>query len=119
MFNKILLVVVVFVFLTIGCGGFYRSCGRPIDDIKLYKLEIGMSKEKVIENLGDPYNVIGSKRFDEGVVEVWEYRKYNTFNWNILEQVYWIYLLNDKLEQWGRPGDWQEEADRIYEFRMR
>ena len=29
------------------------------------------------------------------------------------------HFLDGKLQQWGRPGDWEREADRIYEIRIR
>ncbi len=77
-----------------------------------------MTKQEVRHKLGEPYNGIGSKRFQYGIVEVWEYRRYNIWTgW--LEEQYWVYFLNDNLEQWGRPGDWSKEADRIYELKIR
>ena len=32
---------------------------------------------------------------------------------------YWLYFVNDELDQWGRPGDWEEKADDIIEVRYR
>jgi hypothetical protein len=52
------------------------------------------------------------------LVEIWEYRKHNWADGSLAE-AYWLYFLNDRLEQWGRPGDWSKEADRIYEVRFR
>ncbi len=124
MFKKMVILLTVLILLTIGCAGcpgysaWCRSSGYPIEQLRLYNIEIGMAKGKVIENLGEPYNVIGSKTFESGIVEVWEYRRYEPGSW-VLKETYWVYFLNDKLAQWGRPGDWKSEADRIYELRMR
>jgi hypothetical protein len=32
---------------------------------------------------------------------------------------YWMYFYDGKLVQWGEAGDWQREADQIYEMRFR
>lgn len=92
---------------------------KPFHTIRLDKLQLDMTKEQVSQELGSPYNVIGSKRFPGGIVEVWEYRKYSWIDQRQLEEEYWLYFFNGKLDQWGRPGDWSREADRIYEIRMR
>lgn len=70
--------------------------------------------------IGDPVNVIGSKRFEKGVIEVWSYEKWHaSMGIDRMEEEYWLYFLNGKLEQWGRPGDWAKEADKIYEIRYK
>jgi len=110
--------------LVVG-GLLFTSCpSRPTRSIALYKLTLGMTKLEVLDELGDPFAVIGSKAFEEGTIEVWEYRQYGLFysytNPNQgLEAMSWLYFLNDRLEQWGRPGDWSREADRIYELRVK
>jgi hypothetical protein len=99
---------------------FVISCqGKPFHAIRLDKLQIEMTKEQVSQELGSPYNMIGSKKFPKGLIEVWEYRKYSWMDQRDLDEIYWLYFLNNKLEQWGRPGDWSIEADRIYEIRFR
>jgi hypothetical protein len=74
----------------------------------------------VASAIGDPVNVIGSKRFEKGVIEVWSYEKWHaSMGIDRMEEEYWLYFLNGKLEQWGRPGDWAKEADKIYEIRSK
>jgi hypothetical protein len=95
--------------------------GLPSKNIPLEKVNVGMPKADVLKVLGPPFNVVGSKPFPHGTVDVWEYRRYalvvESSN-DVLEQ-YWLYFLDGKLTQWGRPGDWSKEADRVYEVRMR
>lgn len=53
-------------------------------------------------------------------MEVWSYEKwYARMGSDQKEEEYWLYFLNGELEQWGRPGDWSKEADRVYEIRYR
>jgi hypothetical protein len=83
-----------------------------------------MSKSEVRQQIGEPSAVRGSIRnkHDE-VVDVWEYHFYQYAG--AIEGVspyydaYWLYFVNDELAQWGRAGDWSQEADRIYEVRFR
>lgn len=87
--------------------------------INLSRISLGMTKEEVLEKLGKrPDNVIGSKQFPEGTVEVIQFSKYDAWTAQLTER-YWLYFLDGKLKQWGRPGDWKKEADQIYEFRNR
>ena len=89
-------------------------------EIRLDTLSIGETQEAVKAKLGKPVNVIGSKQFPDGVGEVWEYERWHAqFGFDRVEETYWLYFLNDELAQWGRPGDWSKEADRIYELRVR
>jgi hypothetical protein len=50
---------------------------------------------------------------------VWEYRlrKGDPVMWHWTS--YWLFFHDGSLVQWGEAGDWQEEADRIYEVRFR
>jgi hypothetical protein len=81
-----------------------------------------MSKNAVFDQMGKPYRVIASKTYDEGVVDVWEYRKYALSEGSsddpLVEQ-YWLYFWNAGLEQWGPPGDWEKEADSIREIKVK
>jgi outer membrane protein assembly factor BamE (lipoprotein component of BamABCDE complex) len=88
----------------------------------LYKLEIGMPKGQVVKIMGEPDVARGSIRnkYDQ-VIEVWEYtRQKATGDLPVVRpQQYWLYFCEGKLVQWGEAGDWQREADRIYEIRYR
>lgn len=86
------------------------------------RLSIGMTRKEVITAMGEhiPLKIIGAKTYPNGTVEVGEYsdRKL-VFGRGIVEESYYLYFVNDSLVQWGRPSDWQREADRVYEVRMR
>lgn len=98
----------------------FANYGKNYDKIKLHLLTIGDDKEQVISKIGEPVQVIGSKKFEKGVIEVWSYEKWIAqMNNDRIDKEYWLYFLDEKLEQWGRPGDWSKEADRIYEIRHR
>lgn len=90
--------------------------------LPMWNLHLGMTKPDVFSTLGrQPDNLIGSKSFSYGVIEVVQYSRYTAMGDtpHDLAERYWLYFLNDSLRQWGRPGDWKKEADRIYEIRYR
>lgn len=98
----------------------FANYDKNYDRVNLHLLTIGDEKQNVISKIGDPVNVIGSKKYEKGAVEVLSYEKwYARMGYDTKEEEYWLYFLNGKLEQWGRPGDWSKEADRIYEIRYR
>lgn len=108
-----LLTIIISSFIFISCSSSEQT---------LRQLHIGMSKDEVIDKMGNPYVVRGSMQNKDGdIVEVWEYwLKHDA----ILAQdeqanLYWIYIVNDRLAQWGRAGDWDVEKDHIYEMRFR
>jgi hypothetical protein len=79
-----------------------------------YQSKIGMSKQQVYASLGHgPDNFIGAKQYPKGTLEVIQFSHYDAINGH-LHGRYWLYFFNDQLKQWGRPGDWQKEADQIY-----
>lgn len=78
-----------------------------------------MSRSEVQHKLKrKPDNLIGSRQYPEGIVEVLQYSRYDPW-FAQLQERYYLYFLNDKLVTWGRPGDWESQADKIYEFRYR
>lgn len=98
----------------------FDKYGKNYRKINLHMISVGYDKQQVVTAIGDPTNAIGSKRFENGVVDVWSYEKWGAkMGFDEKEEEYWLYFLNGKLEQWGRPGDWKKEADRIYEVRFR
>ena len=116
------LIISVFILLS-SCTFMYQDFdkyGKNYNKVNLHLLKIGDDKQQVLSKIGKPHNVIGSKKFSQGLIEVWAYEKWYAKMWfDEKEEEYWLYFLNEKLEQWGRPGDWEEEADRIYEIRYR
>lgn len=107
--KRILTAIALFLFI---------SCA-PYKQINLSAISIGMTKEQVVSALKKkPDNLIGAKKYATGNVEVLQYTRYNSITGQ-LEERYWLYFLDNKLQQWGRPGDWEKEADKIYEYRIR
>jgi hypothetical protein len=115
--------LVIIGFLITGCTFLHQDFDKydkNYKEIPLSSIKVGDKKDQVSSSLGEPDNVIGSKSFEHGTIEVWSYEKWHAnLGMDTLEQVYWLYFLDDILVQWGRPGDWQREADRIYELRVR
>ena len=110
---------------TLFCTGFafmlkdLDNYDRNYEHLPLMSLRQGDTKDAVVDKLGEPFNVIGSKRYEKGTVDVWAYERWNVLiGPDRLDEEYWVYFLNDRLEQWGRPGVWQEEVDRIYSVRI-
>lgn len=102
---------------------FMVSCGSK-KSMALHpeRLSIGMTKQQVIYAMGDhiPLKIIGSKAYPNGTIEVGQYYdKKVMYGRGVVEEIYYLYFLNNELVQWGRPQDWQREADRIYEIRIR
>ncbi|MGA2624769.1 MAG: hypothetical protein ABSF91_12995 [Bacteroidota bacterium] len=83
------------------------------------KLQLGMTKAQVQGAIGDPDLARGSIRnkYDQ-LIEVWEYNPLVS-NWGWDRKRMWVYFCDGQLVQWGEAGDWQREADRIYEIRYR
>jgi hypothetical protein len=113
-------VFLIFIIIT-GCTyGLREKWDKNFEKIPLHLLTIGDTKQIVEKILGAPVNVIGAKSFKDGIVEVWAYEKWRAVvGPDYKEEEYWLYFFNGKLSQWGRPGDWKREADRIYEFRVK
>ncbi len=129
---SILLLFVVFLFS--GCA---------TSASKLRTLSVGMAKNDVVNNLGEPTVVRGSMVNKSGqTIEVWEYilageADYSpgkvisktvltvvtlgmaADEWARPEQQYWLFFHQNRLFQWGRPGDWANEPDRTVEIRNR
>lgn len=103
---------------------------------RMTRISLGVSKEQVVQKLGDPTVARGAIRnkFDQPV-EVLEYRlalpedagakvAFTTATFEIGAFVhrdmnnYWLYFVEDKLVRWGEAGDWDREASQIYEFRF-
>ena len=114
------------------------NCATSAQNLR--KVSIGMTKDQVAENLGEPTVVRGSIMNKYGqVIEVWEYKlamptddnagtiigksalTVITFGVGAISfkgkrEMYWLYFYDNKLVQWGQKGDWKQETDRIYEF---
>lgn len=116
---------------------FLVGCATPAKHMT--RISLGMSKEQVVQKLGNPTVARGAIRnkFDQ-TVEVWEYRlalpedqvgakvAFTVFTFGFGSYVlgkrdmkdYWLYFVEDKLVRWGEAGDWGREASQIYEFKF-
>ncbi len=91
---------------------------KAYQPINLSDIRVGMEKDAALRTLNRRSdNVIGSRKYGKDVVEVVQVSGY--YPSGGLAEQYWLYFLNDELVQWGRPGDWQREADHVYELRVR
>lgn len=101
------------------CIIFFVSCATTG---KLSKIRLEMTKPEVQSSIGNPAVVRGSMRnkYNE-VIEVWEYRLFKTDNDAFFDRptYYWLYFCEDELVQWGEAGDWEKEADRVYDMRFK
>ncbi len=96
-----------------------RDQYRPLD---MSILNVGMTEDDVRSAIGRPADVIGSKIYEDGhVMRVLQYMEIE-FGWGSYDPVrknYYLYFADGELVQWGRPGDWRDQANEIYEFRFR
>ena len=122
---KKIIAILLLVFLNSGCEGilyYYEYPKSQYRKLDMSKISVGMSEEDVRKILGGPADVIGSRFYEGGhVIRVLQYLEAE-FALDIhdrLKKNYYLYFIDGKLVQWGRPGDWEKEADQIYEFRIR
>lgn len=95
---KSLHVIMVATLLT-GLGS---GCRHPMR--KLTNVRLGMEPASVKQAMGNPYSVRASKVFDnEETTYVWEY--WPPF-FSLNDQKVHIVFENDKVVQWGIPGDY-------------
>lgn len=99
--------------LLTGALGFLFSCAVGIK--KMNNLSLGMSKEQVQSSVGDNYIIRGAivNRYNQSV-EVWEYDVRKRRSVTDSER-YWLYIVDGKLVQWSKAGNWETEAARINE----
>ena len=119
------------------------SCVHTINHKSLMFISLGMAKEQVVHKLGQPSIFRGSiiNKFDQ-TIDVFEYsvdrgKDSKQVTTEILLTIYtlglaapvlltqgkidsfWLFFHDNKLVQWGKAGDWQKQADTIYEVRFR
>lgn len=73
-------------------------------NVKVSRLALGMGPEEVVDTIGRPFAIRAAKVYAESgeTSQVWEYLP-PVFT--AAPKVYWLYFENDKLVQWGEPGD--------------
>ncbi|HMP74787.1 MAG TPA: outer membrane protein assembly factor BamE [Kiritimatiellia bacterium] len=76
------------------------GCGTPAPKIK--KLRLGMTPDEVRDELGKPSTIRAAKVYEDGQTQqVWEYLSGIAIN----PKNYWVFFENDRVVQWGEPGD--------------
>ena len=93
---------VLFAMSMILLGVMLSGCKHPMT--KTRNLELGMTPDEVIDELGDPDYVRSAKVFDnEETTRIFEYLPpFFTTN----EKKLHIIFENERLVQWGAPGDY-------------
>jgi len=94
------------------------ACARTT--ARLERLELGMTQEEVREAMGKPNAVRGNVPLKNGeTLEVWEYilAYYATEMYGV-GHPYVLYFYQDRLAQWGEPGDFTPEQIEIYLHQM-
>jgi hypothetical protein len=119
-----------------GCGVFVPATKS---ESKLAYLNIGQDKAHVLDQIGTPDVVRGSRKLEDGrTLEVAEYRLYESGQWaeDMLlgpllltipwwvaptrhSQIYWLQYIDGKLERWGHAGDWQPDVTGDFTIRQR
>src|SRR5688500_9116753 len=100
----------------------FLACASAQPDLR--RISIGMSKAEVMQALGQPRNIVGAKKYEDGIVEVLAYGEDTNALWDgrpgPAGVAYHLYFWNGELVQWApAKGGWEAEADRVYELRMR
>ena len=83
------------------------GCGTPAHKIK--KLRLGMTPDEVRDELGNPSTIRAAKVYEDGqTTQVWEYLSGISIN----PKDYWVFFENDRVVQWGEPGDFAGKSGR-------
>ena len=86
-------VAVAMVVGLVGCA----SPARKIKDVRL-----GMTPDEVLDVMGKPTTIRAAKVYEDGQTQqIWEYIQ----RFALEPRDFWIFLENDKVVQWGYPGD--------------
>lgn len=103
------LLIIVTLFSTLSCAVGIR---------RMNNLSLGMTKEQVKSSVGDNYIIRGAvvNKFNQSI-EVWEYEVRKRRSVTDVEK-YWLYMVDNKLVQWGRAGDWITESARLNDIQF-
>lgn len=130
--------------ISIACLIVLSGCQKRINPSQLSNLKIGMSKQEVINQLGEPAVQRGSMINNyHQVLDVYEYlvdygpTQQQYMGCTLLcicslgilfplyfclpSQIdpYWMFFYNDQLEKWCKAGDWETTQHNIQEIRFR
>ena len=82
--------VLITLFFLSSCAAYF------LKDFSLIK--IGMNTEEVQEKIGKPIRVVSAKKYDDGILEVYEYTHHDYRTDTLLT---WLFFMDNKLEEWG------------------
>ncbi|MDR2269755.1 MAG: hypothetical protein LBF27_02510 [Sphingobacterium sp.] len=95
-------IVLAFITLFAGCGLMKL---RDFTNIK-----VGMNQQEVIQKIGKPDLVVASKKYNDGILEIYEYTIAGD---STHVRKNWLHFFNNELQEWGpkenySPSDYDE-----------
>jgi hypothetical protein len=125
----------IIAFLGLSAILMFPACVRKIKARQLADVSMGMSKQELRNELGEPSTIRGAmiNAFDQ-TIETWEYMVDEGFNSKKLaamtqsgyfaakycyNDAYWFFFCNNKLVKWCKAGDWETTQHEIKEIRFR
>jgi hypothetical protein len=88
--------------LIISMSGVVGCASIPAKSVK--SMQLGMTPGEVTDVMGKPNTIRASKVFEDGQIDtVWEY---SPAWFEINPKTFWVTFRNDRVVQWGEPGDW-------------
>lgn len=89
------------------------GCSTPAK--KVSNVQLGMTPFEILDKMGKPSTKRAAKVFDDGqTTEVWEYTpRFLELN----PRTFWIYFENNKVVQWGQPGDFTGNKNLVQEYK--
>jgi len=101
--------------IAVVCLLLFASCSA-IRGWNTNNLALGMDKDTAYKSMGQkPASVVVAKQYPSGTLEVVEYSQsfYNAAGTLDPPQKAWLYFFNNKLVQYGKPGNLEEQEDHI------
>ena len=87
----------------------YRS-----PDFSLITLD--MSKQEVISIIGKPQRVVSAQKYDDGVLEILEYKVDKIASEQLDSRYNWLFFLNNELQEFGDKNQYlPNEYDKYYQ----
>lgn len=85
---------------------------RPTD---FSSIRLDMTKQEVEQVIGKPTHVVGAKRYNDGILEIYEYKLYPRLGVAQDNRYNWLFFLNNKLQEFGDKNEYiPNEYDRYY-----
>ncbi len=98
-------ILVAALLLAVFCSG----CVSRTPSARISQLQLGMSPDQVTKIMGQPFAIRASKQYENGeTMSVWEYIAPIFSSAAFADEYdkdYWIVFENNKVVQWGEPGD--------------